>query len=70
MTPAQRQQLAAIERRGFFFPEARSLAQTMQRIDNRAPLRRSFKAARHARHRELLGAFVIIAACIAAALFL
>lgn len=35
MTPAERNRLAAIERRGFFFPDARELGRAMQRIDRR-----------------------------------
>ena len=58
---------------------AKELVRTMRRIDDRQSRRpilaavyrdgQRFRAARHARYRELIGAFVLIAACIAALIF-
>lgn len=71
MSPAQRQQLAAIERRGFFLPMARDLGRTMQRIDNRAPLSqtRSHTQAKAVWWGELIGACILIAIFLAVAFF-
>lgn len=69
MTPAQRTRLAECRARGFFFPEARDLAQAMERIDQRPPLRRSFRAARIRYRFERVGACVAIAIFLAVAFF-
>ena len=68
MTPAQRQQLAGLRHR-VGLDAAKRLVATMERIDQRPPLRRSFRAARIRYRCERFGACVVIAIFLAVALF-
>lgn len=69
MTPAQRQQLAGLRHR-VGLDAAKQMVATMERIDQREPLRRSFTAAKRARVRELIGACALIALGLATLFFL
>ena len=69
MTPAQRQQLAGLRHR-VGLDAAKQMVATMERIDRRKPLARSFTAARHARVHELIGACALIALGLAVLFFL
>jgi len=76
MNASQRQRLDAVADR-VGLDAAKELVATMRRIDRRRAVvaevyrdGQRIRAARHARRRELVGAFFLIAVCIAAALFL